>query len=86
MGDGDGLTVGNPTPLRMYQDTADQDPSQSGAHLEHESLVSPKPKLEYKSFKPSNLGKAPMILADLANWNSGGFRLFNTAEEAVKLN
>ena len=71
LGDGDGLTVGSPTPLRMYQDTADQDPSPSGAHLEHESLVTPKPKLAFKSLKPSNLGKAPMIFVNLSNLNSG---------------
>ncbi|PWA85039.1 hypothetical protein CTI12_AA152150 [Artemisia annua] len=71
LGESDGL-LGSPTPIRVYQDnTPDQDPSPSGAHLEHESLVTPKPKLAYRSFKPSNLGKAPMIFADLPNWNSG---------------
>nr|GEW82188.1 cytochrome P450 93A3-like [Tanacetum cinerariifolium] len=71
LGESDGLTLGVPTPIRAYQDTADQDPSPSGAHLQHESLVTPMPKLAYKSFKPSNLGKAPLTFADLANRNSG---------------
>nr|GEU91943.1 protein polychome-like [Tanacetum cinerariifolium] len=71
LGESDGLLLGVPTPIRVYQDTADQDPSPSGAHLEHESLVTPKPKLAYKTFKPSNLGKAPMIFVELANRNSG---------------
>ncbi|PWA50802.1 hypothetical protein CTI12_AA451420 [Artemisia annua] len=70
LGESGGLS-GSPTPIMVYQDTADQDPSPSGAHLEHESLVTPKPKLANKSLKPSNLGKAPMIFADLANRNSG---------------
>nr|GEW20738.1 protein polychome-like [Tanacetum cinerariifolium] len=52
-------------------DTTDQDPSPSGARLEHESLVTSKPKLAYKCFKPLNLGKAPVTFVDLANWNSG---------------
>nr|GFC90161.1 hypothetical protein [Tanacetum cinerariifolium] len=37
-----GLTFGIPTPSRVvYESTADQDPSTSGAHFEHESLVTP---------------------------------------------
>ncbi|GKE55476.1 DNA replication licensing factor MCM3 [Tanacetum coccineum] len=43
--------------------TFDQDPA-------------PKPKLPYKSFKPSNLGKAPMIFAEFANRNSGDSDFF----------
>nr|GEX15198.1 DIE2/ALG10 family [Tanacetum cinerariifolium] len=41
MGESDGLTLGVPTPIRVYQDTADQDPSPS-EHYDCDFLTPPK--------------------------------------------
>lgn len=69
MGDGDGQILGSPTT--------------SDAHLEHElSLVTPKPNVAPKVFKPSKLGKVPMILADIANQN-GGESEFETPQKKL---
>ncbi|XP_071720228.1 protein POLYCHOME-like [Rutidosis leptorrhynchoides] len=60
LGDGDGQVSGSPTA--------------SDAQLEHDlSLVTPKPNVESKVFKPSNLGKVSLSLADIVNQNGSEF-------------
>ncbi|KAI3694558.1 hypothetical protein L1987_77525 [Smallanthus sonchifolius] len=60
-GDGEGPILGSPIPT-MSNQTAVQDPSSS---------VTPNPKLASKTFKPSTLGKVPVILTAIAKQVEG---------------
>ncbi|GKG40461.1 hypothetical protein Tco_0467238, partial [Tanacetum coccineum] len=71
----DGLTFGTPTPSKVvYEDNADQDPS-SGAHFEHESLVTPKPILacttRLRRFRDQNSVTKELNFDDFENLDSG---------------
>ncbi|MFS7943213.1 hypothetical protein Hanom_Chr06g00497611 [Helianthus anomalus] len=65
LGDGEGSILGSPIPTNQ---TAGRGQSSLGVQLEHGvSFVTPKPKLAYKTYKPSTLGKIPIILTAIAN-------------------
>ncbi|KAM0008093.1 hypothetical protein Hdeb2414_s0122g00803731 [Helianthus debilis subsp. tardiflorus] len=73
LGDGEGSILGSPIPTNQ---TAVREQSSLGVQLEHEvSFVTPKPKLAYKTYKPSTLGKIPIILTAIANKVEGDSEL-----------
>ncbi|MFS7995721.1 hypothetical protein Hanom_Chr12g01121271 [Helianthus anomalus] len=64
--------------------TAGRQQSLSGVQLEHEvSVVTPKPKLAYKTHKPSTLGKIPIMLTAIANKVEGDSELLTPQKKLL---
>ncbi|KAJ0821497.1 hypothetical protein HanPSC8_Chr16g0720921 [Helianthus annuus] len=81
LGDGEGSILGSPIPTNQ---TAGRQQSLSGVQLEHEvSVVTPKPKLAYKTYKPSTLGKIPSMLTAIANKVEGDSELLTPQKKLL---
>ncbi|KAJ0681907.1 hypothetical protein HanPI659440_Chr16g0641421 [Helianthus annuus] len=81
LGDGEGSTLGSPIPTNQ---TAGRQQSLSGVQLEHEvSVVTPKPKLAYKTYKPSTLGNIPIMLTTIANKVEGDSELLTPQKKLL---